>query len=114
MHLNAEHQTETTNNSLLIGFLSGAALGAAIALMFAPRPGTELRQQLADSAGRLKESAGKLKESAGKFKQKASEASNKVSEGFNEMIRSGREAYERTTTPAAPPSAPPAAQHFDV
>jgi hypothetical protein len=42
--------------------LVGAALGAAIALLFAPRPGAETRRQLRRTADRLKDRAGSMLE----------------------------------------------------
>jgi gas vesicle protein len=40
------------------GLLVGTALGAAVALLFAPKPGSELRGQLADATTRIRERAG--------------------------------------------------------
>ncbi len=36
----------------LAGLCAGAIVGTGVALLFAPRPGSELREQLADSASR--------------------------------------------------------------
>ncbi len=41
----------------LAGVLCGAAVGAALGVMFAPRAGAETRRQLAESSGRLRETA---------------------------------------------------------
>lgn len=40
------------------GLLVGTALGAAVALLFAPKPGSELRGQLADATSRIRQRAG--------------------------------------------------------
>ena len=40
------------------GLLVGTALGAAVALLFAPKPGSELRGQLADATTRIRRRAG--------------------------------------------------------
>ena len=41
----------------LLGVICGAAVGAALGVMFAPRAGAETRRQLAESGGRLRETA---------------------------------------------------------
>ena len=54
------HGTEYGNGSdhnggFVTGLLCGAAIGAAVGLLLAPRSGAELRRTLADSAERLRE-----------------------------------------------------------
>jgi len=44
-------------SSLVLGLVCGAALGATLGLLFAPKPGSELRRDLADGAGRLRRRA---------------------------------------------------------
>ncbi len=44
----------------LRGLVTGALVGAATALLLAPKRGEDIRQDLADSAGRLKEKAEEL------------------------------------------------------
>ena len=39
------------------GMLVGAAVGAAVAMMYAPRPGEEIRGQVAERARRFREAA---------------------------------------------------------
>src|SRR5688500_6727274 len=65
----------------LVGLLTGAALGAAIGLMFAPRPGSEFRQQLSSTTDRLK--------------QKASETYDQASGTVTDMMSKGRQVAER-------------------
>ncbi len=43
------------NQGVLYGFLAGAAIGAAAALLFAPSSGQRLRSQIVDKAGSLKD-----------------------------------------------------------
>jgi gas vesicle protein len=47
------HQT----SSLVLGLVCGAAVGAALGLLFAPKVGSELRRDLAAGAGRLRRRA---------------------------------------------------------
>lgn len=46
--------------STLMVFLLGVAVGATVAILYAPASGTETRAQIADKAGHLKERASDL------------------------------------------------------
>ena len=51
--MNEEHAPEATQGSnvaFLTGLFAGAAIGTGLGLLFAPRAGSELRGQIADSA----------------------------------------------------------------
>lgn len=67
-----------------MGLLAGTVLGAGLGMLFAPRPGSELRTQLTDQAGKLKTSAG--------------DAYSQVGERVTQMVDRGREAYDRART----------------
>ena len=54
----------------LITLTAGAVVGAAAALLLAPKTGAETRKALADSAGKLVDSAGKVKETVSETLQK--------------------------------------------
>jgi len=76
---------DTSDNGRHIGVFAsglavGALIGAAVALLFAPKTGAELRSQVTDSAKR--------------FKRKAGDAYNGATEAANEMMNRGRRAYE--------------------
>lgn len=45
------------SGAFLAGLLMGAAVGAGLALLFAPKKGSELRGQIAETARRTRESA---------------------------------------------------------
>lgn len=54
----AEHQydageTSGLSKGLLIGFLAGGAVGAALALLFAPKSGRELRSEISDKTNQI-------------------------------------------------------------
>lgn len=68
--------------SFLTGLLWGAAVGAALGVIMAPRAGADTRQQLARTGGRLRE--------------KVSETYSKASEGVSSAMERGREAFERS------------------
>jgi gas vesicle protein len=69
------------SNGFVMGLLCGAALGAAIGLLFAPKPGSELRNQLADTTER--------------FRRKAGEAYNQASDTVEDLVEKGRTAVRR-------------------
>lgn len=71
----------------MFGLLCGAAVGAAIGLLFAPKSGAELRTQIADSADKLRRRAGE------KYDQ-ASQAVNEVVDRGKEAVRRGREKFD--------------------
>ena len=75
------YEEEAGGGSFLIGLLCGTALGAAIALMFAPKAGSELRQTLYDSTGELR--------------RKAYETYGQASEQVNNMVAKGKQAVDR-------------------
>lgn len=69
------------NGKFLIGLLTGCAIGAAVGLMFAPKTGSELRQQLSSTGERLK--------------QKATETYEQASGTVTDMMSKGRQVAER-------------------
>jgi gas vesicle protein len=75
------YEREEGGGSFLMGLLAGTVLGAGLGMLFAPKPGSELRSQLGDTAGKLRSSA------TGTYQQ----ASEKVSQ----MVDRGRDAYDR-------------------
>ena len=50
-------EREEGNGSFLMGLLAGTVLGAGLGMLFAPKTGSELRNQLSESAGRLRTTA---------------------------------------------------------
>ena len=74
-------EREDGGGSFLMGLLAGTVLGAGLGMLFAPRPGSELRTQLTEQAGRLRHTAG--------------DAYSQASGTVNKMVDRGREAYDR-------------------
>src|SRR5919112_5377288 len=79
-------EREDGGGSFLMGLLAGTVLGAGLGMLFAPRPGAELRNQLTEQAGRLRSTAGDA----------YSQASDKV----GQMVDRSREAYDRARSNA--------------
>ena len=80
------HGTDYSNTSsdhgggFVTGLLCGAAVGAAIGLLLAPRSGAEMRRTLADSAERLRD--------------KGRETYDAASEAVGRVVDKGRRAAE--------------------
>jgi gas vesicle protein len=55
--VSTERKPYTTSGLFLLGLMLGAAVGAAIGLLYAPRPGMESRQDLVDWADGLRSRA---------------------------------------------------------
>jgi gas vesicle protein len=68
-----------------------AAIGAAIGMMFAPKPGAETRQQLADQTDRFRRRA---TEQADRLRRRATDAYNDASQTINDVVSRGREALD--------------------
>ncbi len=75
------HDTADQGGRFLVGVICGAAVGAAVALLFAPRSGADLRGQIVDGAQRVG--------------RQAADASNRASSTINEMVSRGKAAAER-------------------
>lgn len=63
----------------VMGLLTGTVLGAGLGMLFAPKPGSELRNQLSEQAGNLA--------------NQASDGVRKVTENAGEWADRGREMY---------------------
>jgi hypothetical protein len=50
-------EREDGGGSFLMGLLAGTVLGAGLGMLFAPKAGNELRNQLGEQAGRLRTTA---------------------------------------------------------
>ena len=74
-------EREDGGSSFLMGLLAGTVLGAGLGMLFAPKTGSELRNQLGEQAGRLRTTAA----------DGYSQATEKVSQ----IVDRGKEAYER-------------------
>ena len=85
-------------NGFLIGVVCGAAIGAAVGLLLAPKAGSELRQQLYESSGRLRRKAADGYNAAA---ETVSHVVDDVSQRASEAVRRGRETYENIRQSAA-------------
>jgi len=75
MYTTYENDNQDSGNMAFVaGLFAGVAIGAGLGLLFAPRPGVELRGRLADQANT---------------------ASKKVTETMDAVADAGRDAYSR-------------------
>lgn len=80
-------EREEGSGSFLMGLLAGTVLGAGLGMLFAPRAGSELRNQLSEQAGRLRSTA--------------NDTYHQASEKVSQMVDRGREAYDRARSTMA-------------
>src|SRR6185369_3083796 len=86
--------------SFVIGLLTGTVLGAGLGMLFAPKSGSELRNQLSEQAGTIRDTASegyrRATEVAGDWADKSRDVYDKakdaVSRGADEAQRYAREA----------------------
>ena len=60
--------SENTGSKMFFSFLTGAAIGAGLALLFAPQSGKETRKQIKDLSEKL---GGEMKDEVEKISEKA-------------------------------------------
>ena len=85
-------EREERSGSFLMGLLAGTVLGAGLGMLFAPKAGAELRNQLSESASRLRTTANDSYQQAS---EKVTQATEKVTEKVSQIVDRGRDAYDR-------------------
>src|ERR1700674_1787765 len=85
--------------SFLLGLFTGTLVGVGLGMLFAPRAGSELRDQLSEQAGALADQAQegyrKATESAGQWAEKGKETTGEWAERGKDMYGKVREAVSR-------------------
>src|SRR5438094_10668102 len=71
--------------SFVMGLLTGTVLGAGLGMLFAPKSGSELRNQISEQAGNLRNTAGG-------WAEKGREAYSQAAERGRDMVDRAREA----------------------
>src|SRR5438105_14488438 len=86
--------------SFVMGLLTGTVLGAGLGMLFAPKAGAELRNQLSEQAGNMANQASegyrRATESAGQWAEKGREVYNKASEAVTKGAQEAQQ-YVRET-----------------
>jgi gas vesicle protein len=80
-------EREDGSGSFLMGLLAGTVLGAGLGMLFAPKTGSELRNQLTEQAGKLRSTA--------------TDGYQQATEKVTQIVDRGREAYDRARSSAA-------------
>src|ERR1700674_1844799 len=85
--------------SFLLGLFTGTLVGVGLGMLFAPKAGSELRNQLSDQAGALADQAQegyrKATESAGQWAEKGKQAAGEWAERGKDLYGKAREAVSR-------------------
>jgi len=82
---------DSSEERFMTGLFTGALIGAGLALLFAPRAGSELRRQIADSAS----IAGRT------ITDRYQQVSRHVSDTADEISRRGKQMYKRARSAAS-------------
>ena len=93
MHYEQDGSNQGNGGGFIVGLLAGAAIGAGIGMLLAPKSGAELREQL---SGR----ANDLAEKASQQYRRATGVANDLAERGREMYGTAREAVNRGTEEA--------------
>jgi len=110
-------EREDGGGAFLMGLLAGTVLGAGLGMLFAPKAGAELRNQLSDQAGKLRATATDTYQQASeKVGQTVQQATDKVGQTYqqatekvgqtvqqasdkvNQAVDRGKDAYEKART----------------
>jgi gas vesicle protein len=99
-----ENEGNGGGGSFVMGLLTGTVLGAGLGMLFAPKSGSELRNQLSEQAGSLANTASegyrKAAENAGQWAQSGKEAASELAERGKDAYDKARDAVNRGTEEA--------------
>lgn len=103
------YREDQSGASFVLGMMTGAFIGAGLALLFAPKTGHELRQQLGDQyrdlADRAGQTAQNIRESAQHLREQGRERISQLSDRLSSATASA-ERQPQGTTDRFPTSAP--------
>ena len=84
------YREEQTGGSFMLGVLTGAFVGAGLALLFAPKSGNEMRAQLGEQyrglADRVGEQTQHLRDSAGQWRDAGRERMQQLSSQLSDRM----------------------------
>ncbi len=89
------------DGSGFLWFLAGLGIGAAVGILYAPKPGGETRQRIRevaeDSRDSVKERARQAREQAGSWADKGRDYLNQQKDQIRSAYEAGRQAYREAT-----------------
>lgn len=93
------HNDQGGGGSFLMGLLTGTVLGAGLGMLFAPRAGSELREQFSERTGaladRAKERYEAATETAGQWVDKGKAAASDLAERGKDAYGAARDAVSQ-------------------
>lgn len=96
---------EGGGSSFVMGLLTGTVLGAGLGMLFAPRPGSELRRNLSEQAGNISNKASegyrRASDTAGQWAERGREMYNRASEAVAKGADEARRYSDATTSPSS-------------
>jgi gas vesicle protein len=81
--------------SFVLGMLAGAAIGAGLALLFAPKTGSDLRRQLSEQAGNWRETASKTYRRAADTASDLADRGRELADRGRDLADRGRDIYNQ-------------------
>ncbi len=106
------YREEESGASFMLGMLTGAFVGAGIALLFAPKSGQEIRQQLGEQyrglADRVGEQTQNLRQTASQLRDQGRERIQQLTDELSDRTSSAsdRQGANQTAATGFPSSAP--------
>ena len=91
-----------SGGSFVMGLLTGTVLGAGLGMLFAPKAGSELRNQIGEQAGNLANTASdgyrRATEQAGQWADRGRDMANQIADRGKDAYGQAREAVSRVAT----------------
>lgn len=105
------YREDQSGNSFMMGMLTGAFVGAGLALLFAPRSGTEMRAQLGEQyrglADRVGEQTQGLRSTAGQWRDQGRERIQQISSQLSDRVSGDRQGANQSSEADRFPSSAP-------
>ncbi len=101
------------NGNGILWFLAGLGIGAALGVLYAPKPGSEIREAILGAAeegtGTVKERARQYREQAQEFVNRGRDYVSQQKDQIRSAFEAGRQAYQEATSTPEPEGGAPKA-----
>jgi gas vesicle protein len=95
------------DGSSFVWFIAGLAVGGLVGILYAPRPGSETREEIKARAEQGREyvraRAREARDQASDWVDKGRDVVTQQKDQFRAAYEAGRQAYQEATTETAPP-----------